>query len=207
MVQITNIKYSDNYFKINLDTGESLSLTPELYNIYDLHKGKEIDSELYLQLKEESLRLNCRQKALKYLAIRSHSYREMRVYLTKKGFPGDIIDEILKSFKDQGYIDDYDFAVRYINSKKRSKIVGVNVLKRDLFKKGVNKDIIKKAVRKTGADKTDPDEIYSLAVKKIKSLENKKNKLSKLVYFLKQKGFIDDQVRLVIDRLGEDGYI
>ncbi len=207
MVQIINIKYSDNYIKIELDTGESLSLTLEVYNMYSLQKGKTIDSELYLQLKDESLKLNCKLKALNYLAIRSRSYREMRIYLTKKGFPGDIIDEILKRFKSEGYIDDYDFAVRFINSRKKSKIIGENALKRDLFKKGVSRDIIKKAIRETGADKIDPDEVYGLAVKKIKSLENKKNKLSKLLYFLRQKGFMEDQVRLIIDRLSEDGYI
>jgi len=206
MPQILNIKYNDSFIKVELDTGESLMLPFNVFSMYPISAGKIVDSLLYQQLKEESGRFTCRQQALNYLATRSRSEQEVRTYLIKKGFSKDIINEILIGIKEKGYIDDYDYAIRFINSKKRAKIVGQNLLKRDLFKKGVDKNLIRKALKETGADLTDPDEIYGLALKKMKSLENKKNKIAKLIFFLKSKGFEDDVIRAVMDRIGNKGY-
>jgi regulatory protein len=204
MPQILNIKYNDSSIKVELDTGESLILPIEVFSMYSISAGKIVDSLLYQQLKEESTRFTCKQQALNYLAIRSRSEQEVRNYLIRKRYPKDIIDEILTGIKDKGYIDDYDYAVRYISSKKKSKVIGQNLLKRDLYRKGINKNLIKKAIKETGADLTDPDEIYELALKKLKSLKNKKNKISKLIFFLRQKGFEEESIRSVIDRLSDE---
>lgn len=207
MTQIIDIKFSESYIRIDLDTGETLRMSPEIYSIYSLSREMMIDSPLYHQLKEESERWQCKQKALNYLAVRSRSTQEMRTYLYKKGFSKDIIDEIVTGLKDNGYIDDYDFAVRFINTKRRSKIIGENSLKRDLYKKGLNREIIKKALKATETGNPNIKDIYELALKKVIALENKKNKQVKLIYFLNQKGFQENQIRSVIDKLKNEGYI
>lgn len=201
MIEIISIKYSDNFIITELNTGESFKLTPEIFNMYSLSKGKIIENSLYQQLKEESIKINCRHKALNYLAIRSRSYHEIQNYLIKKEFSKNIIKEILDALQDNGYINDYDYAVRYINNRKKAKVVGRNILKSDLYKKGINKDIIRKAIKESGAEDTDHDAVFELAVKKLKTLENKKNKIPKIIYFLKQKGFTEDEVRKAIKRL------
>ena len=201
MPQITNIKYADAFIKVDLDTGESLKLAPEIFSMYSISGGKILDSALYQQLKEESVRFLCKEKALNYLAIRSRSYLEMQTYLRKKDFPKNIIQEILNGLRDRGYINDYEYALRFINFKKKAKAVGINSLKRDLSIKGVSRDLINKAIKETGSDSVDPDEIYELALKKFKKLENKKNKIAKLIYFLKQRGFEDNSIRSVLNRL------
>ncbi len=201
MASILNIKYTDNFIKVDLDTGESLKLSPEIFSMYSLAGGKILEDTLYQQLKEESVRFACREKALNYLAIRSRSYLEMQTYLRKKDFPKNIIQEILNGLRDRGYIDDYEYALRFINFKKKAKVVGANSLKRDLFKKGINRDLIKKAIKESGSDTVDADEIYELALKKFKRLENKKNRTAKLIYFLKQRGFEEAAIRSALDRL------
>ncbi|MFH0977098.1 MAG: RecX family transcriptional regulator [Spirochaetota bacterium] len=206
MTEITEIRYTDPYFTVLLSTGERLKLPPELYSELSLSKGKIIDNEEYEHLKEESARLECRGKAFNYLAVRSRSGWEMRLYLIKKGFDKDIVEETVCSLKDKGYINDYDFAISFINSRKNSRIVGRNAIKRDLYKKGVSREIINTAIKKTNAGRIDPDDIYGLALKKYNSLDKKKNKLLKVVYFLKQKGFEEDQVRDAVDKLKKEGY-
>jgi regulatory protein len=201
MATILNIKYTDTSIIIALDTGESLKLAPEVLSMYSLSSGKILDTALYQQLKEESVRFLCKEKALNYLAIRSRSYLEMQTYLRKKDFPKNIIQEILNGLRDRGYINDYEYALRFINYKKKAKVIGANSLKRDLFKKGISRDLIKKAIKESGSDNINPDEIYKLALKKFKSLENKKNKTAKLIYFLKQRGFEENAIRPVLDRL------
>ncbi|MBN2403753.1 MAG: RecX family transcriptional regulator [Spirochaetes bacterium] len=201
MPQVINIKYADSFIKVDLDTGESLKLAPEIFSMYSLSVEKILDGPLYQQLKEESVRFLCKEKALNYLATRSRSYLEMQTYLRKKDFPKNIIQEILNGLRDRDYINDYEYALRFINYKKKSKVIGTNSLKRDLFRKGISRDLIKKAIKETGADSVDPDEIFELALKKYKKLEGKKNRTAKLVYFLRQRGFEESAIRPVLDRL------
>jgi len=205
MIEITDIRYVDPHFTIVLSTGEKFLLLPELYSKYGISKGKIIDSEEYEHLKEESARLGCRQKAMSYLAVRARSGLEMRTYLIKKGFNKNIVEEVVYWLKEKGYINDHDFALSFINNRKKSRLIGRNALKRDLFKKGVAREIIKAVIRETEADIVNPDDIYELALKKYNSLGNKKNKLLKVIYFLKQKGFEEEQVRNTVDRLKKDG--
>ena len=206
MIEITEIRYVDPNFTLELSTGEKLRIPMELYSRLGVSKGKIIDSEEYGHLKEESARIECRQKAFNFLAVRARSGQEMRTYLMKKGFDKDIVEEVVHWLKDKSYINDHDFAVSFINSRIKSRLIGKNALKRDLYKKGVAREIINSALKETDADKVNPDEIYELVLKKYKSLENKKNKLLKVIYFLKQKGFEEDQVRNAVDRLRKDGF-
>jgi regulatory protein len=205
MIEITEIRFVDPHFMLELSTGEKLRLSTELYSKLGISKGKIIDSEEYGHLKEESARIECRQKAFNYLAVRSRSGLEMRTYLIKKGFNKDIVEEVVCWLKDKNYINDHDFAVSFINNRMKSRLIGRNALKRDLYKKGVSREIINTVLKETEADEVNPDDIYELALKKYNSLENKKNKLLKVIYFLKQKGFEEDQVRNSVDRLKKEG--
>ena len=206
MIEIIEIRYADPHFMLELSTGEKLRISTETYSKLGISKGKIIDSEEYGHLKEESARIECRQKAFNYLAVRARSGQEMRMYLMKKGFNKDIVEEIVHWLKDKSYINDHNFAVSFINNRIKSRLIGRNVLKRDLYKKGVARETINAALKETDADKVNPEDIYELALKKYNSLDNKKNKLLKVIYFLKQKGFEEDQVRNAIDRLRKDGF-
>lgn len=201
MFQITDINYKDDYIKVNIDTGDVFDLPGDILTMYPLSAGKIIDREEYLQLKEESERYNCSRKALNYLSIRSRSSFEMNNYLTKKGFSKDTVREIIEKLKDRNYINDYDYAMSFIDHKKKGKPAGKNLLKSGLIKKGISGEIIKKAINESGINKADPDVLYGIARKKLESLENKKNRIPKLIYFLKQRGFDHDEIRAVIKRL------
>lgn len=206
MFEVTEIKYKDNYIKVNFNTGESMNLAFDIFDLYSLSKGKLVDQIEYKQLKKESDRYNCLHKALGYLSIRARSSLEIQKYLFKKDFSKDIVTETIAKLKESGYIDDFSFAINYIKSTKRKKAVGKNLLKNELYKKGVAKEIIKKAINETRSQDNDFDSLYQLALKKLKQLENKNNKMSKLVFFLKQRGFEDNDIRSVIGLLKDNEY-
>ncbi len=206
MFEIIDIKHKDDFIKIDFDTGESFRLTRDIFYLYSLQKGKLVDRVEYQQLKDESDRYTCKQKAFNYLSIRSRSSLELQNYLFKKGFPKDIIREIIEKLREAGYINDYDFAVSYIHHRRNRKAVGEHLLRSELYKKGISRELIKKAIKETGAEVVDLDNLYELALQKLKRLDNKKNKKTKIIYFLKQRGFGERDVRTVIDRLKGDGY-
>lgn len=206
MVEVIDIKYKDYFVRIGLNTGESMNLDYDIFNIYNLEKGKIVDSVEYQQLKDEADRFACRQKALDYLSIRSCSSLEMENYLFRKDFSKDIIREVVKSLKESGYINDYNFAMTYINSKKKGKLIGENLLKKQLYKKGIRREIVKRAIAESGFCSVNLDELYRLALEKLKMLGDRRNKMSKLIFFLKQRGFRGDEVRSAIDYLKKEGY-
>jgi len=207
MFQITDIKTAEHHVKIIFDTGEYFILSLEVFNMYTVRKGKSVDTVEYQQLKEESERYLCNKKAVDYLSAADRSRLEIENYLARKGFSKNIIKEIIIKLNESGYINDYKFALNYIHYKKSRKAVGENLLRHELFKKGVSKNFINIALSESSAGSDDTESLYQLALKKIKSLGTKKNKESKLIFFLKQRGFHDKDIRTVINNLKSDGQI
>src|SRR4030042_6446396 len=201
MATIVKIKRADEYIAIELDTGESLKIPSAVDGMYRLSVGRIIDATEYAQIKEESERHRCKSMALDYLAIAPRSAAEMERYLRKTGFDHGHIRGIVTRLAESGYIDDADYAARYISNRLSRKFVGRNLLFNDLQKKGVPRNIIKKALKESEAIHSNFDELYKPAVKKYASLKNKKNGISKLDYFLQSRGFDSDLVASVIHRI------
>jgi regulatory protein len=201
MVIVAKIKISERQVSVELDNGEMIDLPHEIFNLYKLHTGMILDTTEYGQLREESQRFLCRKKALDYLAIRIRTAVEMERYLQKKGFSFDMVRETVKGLSDAGYIDDYDFATRFINYRLNNKLVGKYYLAAELKKKGVSAPIIRRALKESEARHSDIEAIHEIALRKYKTLKLKKNAMSKLAYFLGRRGFDSDAVRTVIEHI------
>ncbi|HCY86600.1 MAG TPA: regulatory protein RecX [Desulfobacteraceae bacterium] len=76
--------------------------------------------------------------ALKYLARRARSVREMTVYLAGKQVSDDVSQEVVSRLLDDGYLDDETFARQFIESRIRSKPKSTYALKYELRQKGVS---------------------------------------------------------------------
>ena len=203
MITVTKLTYTPTSVKVELDDGEKLQIHIEVAQMHSLRSGNTLSDLEYRQLKEESERFTCREKAMKYLAIRARSGFEMNHYLKKKGFSEYIIKETITRLKELNYIDDFDFAVTFIRHKIDRKTVGKNILIRDLMHKGIEKKLIDRAIKETSADLVNIDEVLDLAQSKFESVKHKKNSKEKVAYFLKSRGF-DGQVIGKIIRQLED---
>ncbi len=203
MITIVKVKYSDRCVTLHLDSGETLRLPLNLSGLYNIQPKQEIDTTEYRQLKDESMRFECRQKALNYLAMRSRSTKEITAYLQRKNFDSDIIDECIQRLKGGKYLDDLEYARQYVRNKTGRKSVGKNLLIRDLIQKGIPKKIINRVVKES-IPETDMSALKELAEKKYRSLEGKKNRAYKLSYFLHQRGFDSEDIRTVIDMIDVD---
>ncbi len=201
MITIAKIKRSDFHVTIELDNGDTLKIPHQAANPYKLEAGRIIDINEYSQLKTEAQRYGCKRKALDYLAIRARSAFEMERYLMRKGFPHDIIREILNGIAEAGYINDDDYARRYIKSRMGKKLIGKHLLASELRKKGISKNIISQALRETAPSDHDIEEIYEVAMKKYQVLKLKTNGLAKLASFLQRRGFGSEIIAAVIERI------
>jgi regulatory protein len=204
VLTIIKITTRENHIKIDLDNGESLKIPNKISNNFDLSLNRGIEILEYQQLKDESERYNCMDKALSYLAIKDRSKFEIEKYLKKKDFSHNIIKEVVSQIVDLGYINDYDYAVKYAKELKRKKSVGVNIIKNKLYSKGIGKDKIKKALNDSGAYETDIEQIFNLAMKKYNSYKDKKNYQSRLYFFLNQRGFEKDTIEQVLNMISDE---
>ena len=82
--------------------------------------------------------------AIWLLSRRAYTEKGISDKLTKKQASSEVITKVIAKLKDLKYIDDAGFAEMYINSRKNSK--GARALKQELWRKGVNEEIINNAI-------------------------------------------------------------
>ena len=203
---ITSVQYKERYIRIILDSAEELRLPLESAGRFPLRVDGELSSGDYETLHSMSQRFRCQERALHFLSFRNRSTREMEQYLRKKSFDPDVIDATIERLKELNYIDDYNFALRYIEGKLRRKAVGPRLLRQELFQKGIASSLIDRAMEENEELLGDEEALIRLAEKKYRSLEGKEDRSLRLTRFLYQRGFEGNAVKRTVRRLekGED---
>ncbi|MGQ9842680.1 MAG: regulatory protein RecX [Spirochaetota bacterium] len=201
---IQDIEYTERYIRITLDTGEYMRVDNASLPSGLLHRGAAIDIDAYNHLKEESMMFECMEKALYYISIRSRTEHDIKNYLIRKGFDKTTINKVLLHLTERGLINDYDYAVRYIQSVREHKIIGNKMIEKKLFEKGVDKGIIKKAIRKTEDKEPDIETVYELALKKYNKVKDKEHPEGKVASFLYQRGFNWEIIQKVMKKIGKE---
>lgn len=205
-MKITLLKYNTDSLKLVFESGEYLLLPVDIEYVTNLSAGKEISDEYFLQLKKASDTFKCRRHLFRYLSGADKSVFEAKRYLKKKQYEQNIIEVVVSDFIDKQYLNDERFAEKYISYILRNRIVGKMYIYNKLSKKGIKKDIILRAMEKVMPVEVEISPIKDIAVKKLKSIQKKKNKYSKVVYFLQSRGFSSEIVYKVTNEMKEEGY-
>ncbi len=126
--------------------GEYFTTVDEMYfdSLY-LKNGQEIDGEMLCELKGVTDIRRAYNYAVSLLSRRDHSYTELLRKLTAKGFK-DGAEEALIKLQTQGYIDDERFAQMYVRELITFKNYGKRRIEQELYKKGIDRNIIKDAL-------------------------------------------------------------
>ena len=92
--------------------------------------------------REELARALC----LRLLTARARTRAELSGQLTKRGYPGDIRDQVLDRLAAAGLVDDADFAEQWVRSRRANSGKSRRALAAELHTKGVDNDIITTAL-------------------------------------------------------------
>jgi len=155
-----------------------------------LRKGQELSVEQLQQLRAEAEASKAYNAAIRYLALRIRSTREMRDYLRRKGFDASI-DDIVQRLTEEGYLNDEDFARRWADMR-RDMLKSPRAIEGELLRKGIAKDTIRASVSDEGVDST------------IRQLIAKKNRhrtydREHIMRYLVSRGFTYSQVKPHLD--------
>lgn len=146
---------------------------------------------------------------IKLLTRRPHSEKEVIDYLLKKKAPQDILQAVVNKIKKEHFLDDLRFSRWWVQSRTRYKAKSDLVIRMELRKKGVDPEIVIKALsEKTDDYKTDFEKAGVVAAKYLKKISNlsKEKKYQRLGAYLSQKGFSYDTSKRVIDDILQKSY-
>lgn len=211
-MQITDLcPQRKNPKRVNLYLDDKFALGLDLETIAqeNLAVGGKISEEELKRLEDLSRQQKLWEKALKFLSFRPRSEKEIRHYLVKKKVDEEEIRWVMDKLKEQGYINDEEFARWWIEQRQTFRPKGWRVLKQELRQKGVSQAIIEgignpfagQAGQESGISELEM--ARRLAQKKYARFQNlpREKLFQKMGQSLLRRGFTWETVKKTIDEI------
>ena len=148
------------------------------------------------QLEEVS---SATQSALRLVAHRARTEVELRKRLARNGFSSAAVDLTIERMRDWNYLDDEDFARRWVESREGHRPRAASMIKRELVGKGVDAETAEQVVADAAIDE------YKIALELGQKWagrplrEDRETQRRRLAAYLQRRGFGWDVVRRVLD--------
>lgn len=141
-------------------------------------------------------------RAYHFLKFRLRTEKELRDYLIRKKAPADLIEKIINKLKKSKFINDKEFIKWWVDQRSYFKPKGRFVLKQELLRKGIAKDLIDDFFENYENNDEDGLAIKALE-KKRPSLERlgEKERYQKAINFLLRRGFSFDSAKKAFEIL------
>ena len=198
---------------IFLDKEFAFGISAELRFLSKLHVGDHLTSRQVEALIQKDQTTRLVEKALKFLSFRPRSEKETRDHLLFKGKLKEMesseekkhyqksVAEAISFLVKHKQIDDRQFALWWLEGRRKFKKAGDQVIRQELFAKGIGKDLIADLLLEV---EQDPEELALQAAQKklvsYQKLEPREFKI-KMGQYLARRGFSWEIVRRVVDTL------
>ncbi len=202
MPKITQISIQEKNKKrcnIFIDGDFFIGIPIELVYSHCLKIGGEVDKAKLLEIVSEKDYFDALSKATAYVSRTLKTRKQVKTYLQNKGYAEDIIVKVIGKLLEYKYIDDNEYAKRYIDSVSSSQ--GIHMTKYKLMMKGLKKGDVEKVYSELNVNSK--ENALHIALKHIKSKEKTKENLSKTYRYLISKGFTYDDANYAIEKLKE----
>jgi regulatory protein len=190
------VKRADRY-SIYIDGKYSFSLGENEFLKLGLHSGQELTETELDSYKVESDYGKWFDKVLNLLSYRLRSEWEIRDYLKRKKAPDEYTDKILNKLSINGYINDEQFAKRWVENRRLMKATSRRKLIMELKQKRIPNEIIDKVL---ADDKDEVDERQILRELVEKKRARYPDKL-KFMQYLARQGYNYDDIKSVLSEL------
>ena len=197
-------KKNANRCSVFIDGEFVFGMTAQDAYLMRLKAGNEISPAELDKLKETVVFTDAKNLALKYLSYSMRTRREVVTKLKTYEFSEEIIDEVIAFLEQNKYIDDTNYAQKYITQKLRAGY-GEWRIKQELMRRGIDLEIINSSLEENSEDAA--EKILSLLEKKIKSEteeEFNKKERQKIYNFLNSRGFGYDDTKSALRAYWDD---
>jgi len=224
MAKITAIKPQKRKGRYNvfIDEKFALGIDEDTLVKEGLVVGKEISELERQELEEKSEVGKLYQKALHFLEYRPRSEREIRDYLKRKLATTEtlkntedtevIIERILNRLKSLNYLNDSEFAKWWVEQRRKSrKPRGINLIRSELYQKGVAREIIEKTIitkdneeelaLRTAQSKLKQPNLPNLPIRQLANPKQSWELRRKLTAYLARRGFEWETIKMTVDKV------
>ncbi len=199
-MKITAIKAQvkrEGRYSIFVDRKYVFSLGADSLLSVGLVNGQELDEAELQTYKKLSNDDKAYGLTLEYVVRRMRSKGELHDYFRRKKYEPELAEQIIAKLKRGGYVDDAEFARRWVENRRLTKATSTKRLRLELQQKKVSSDIIQAVLAE---DETNERQVLrELATKKRKQSRYQDNQ--KLIAYLARQGFNYDDIKVV---LGEE---
>lgn len=115
------------------------ALSPEVCARFDLRVGGEISPQRLEEARGDQALHTALSAALRLLAHRPRSEREVRQRLLRKGVPGEAVDATVHRLRQLRLVDDEAFSASWVESRERTSPRGRRLLAAELMGQGVKR--------------------------------------------------------------------
>ena len=189
--------------RVYIDDDYSFSIPEQDYISNKLYKDMIISEEQLSVIRDKILVAAARERAVRYLTFKDRSEYEILNKLIDAGFDRNVAQNAVNELKAIGYLDDTRFAMKYLSERIRTKALSKKTLGYELKNKGIDNEIIEKALSEFEIDD------YEVALREGKrkfgkyDLNDKKIE-QKVCRFLLHRGFSYEIVNKVLREMKKE---
>lgn len=186
---VTKTKY-----KIYVDGQFAFILYKGELSRFHIAEGQELSQESYEKIRTEVILKRAKLRAMHLLNDMWRTEAQLREKLTRNEYPADIVEAAISYVKSFGYINDYEYARSFIESRKERK--SRREIYMQLVGKGVPRELIDEAFEESYERDDSTEAIRRLLEKKHYDPENTTpEEKKKIMVYLVRKGFGYDDIR------------
>jgi regulatory protein len=139
-----------------------------------LERGESLGEKRIKEILTGKSENEAKDAALRFLSFRRRTEKEIKDKLRQKGFDERIIKGTVDKLKSYDLINDYEFAIAWIKERLAHKPRGKRLLRQELWKKGIQKEIIDQAIEELCRNEETPAlEVLKKARRRYQKLDPK----------------------------------
>lgn len=190
---------SKNRYKVEVDGEFAFVLYRRELSHYQIKEECEVSEESFEQIKKEVIIKRAKLRAMHLLNDMDRTESQLRTKLRQSCYTEDVVEAALAYVKSFGYIDDLDYAKRYIQNRQNQK--SKRELYAQLVGKGIERELIELAMEEcyTGED----DEIEAIrqlaAKRKYHFRDATREEQQKQTAYFMRKGFSYENIRRALE--------
>lgn len=162
--------------------------------------GQELDDVSLAALKDKAVIDKAYDRALNLISHRMRSEGELHEYLRRKEYEPAVIQHVIARLQTRGYINDVEFAKRWVENRRLLKHTSKRRLAQELRQKRIADEIISAVL---DADETDEAVVLRELIER-KRKQAKYQDQTKLMQYLARQGFGYDQIKTALQSFDED---
>ena len=194
---ISNISFEKKKFHVSFDNGEEIKISEDTLVNFGLYKGQEVEEVFVENLKFEDEKSEALLLSYKFLQ-RNKTRQQLVDYLYKNKIQRDIINLILPMLEEKNYLNDEDYARRYLSDALNIKKYGKIKSRYMLMSKGIDKNIIEKVMKNYDYE-LEYMNALELIEKRISKDETDPNKINSAKNYLQGRGFEFEIINFTLD--------